>query len=149
MFQTVARIMGEGGNAAIVREYIGAIERFDVEAVGRLLHPDVVQIERPNKLYAEGQTRGYDKMMADLPRGAKVLRKQSYSITATYEAGDTVIVETRWEGIVNVSLGALQPGDAMVAHICMVITLRDGRVVRQVNYDCYEDFLGVAQRVPK
>jgi len=136
--------MSGSGNAAIVREYIGAIERFDVEAVGRLLHPDVVQIERPNKLYSKGQTRGYDKMMADLPRGAKVLRAQSYPISAMHEAGDTVTVETRWEGIVNVPLGTLQPGDAVVAHICMVITLRDGRIVRQVNYDCYEDFSGVA-----
>jgi len=137
-------VVSEGRNAAIVREYIEAIETFDLQAVGRLLHPEVVQIERPNKLYANGQSRGYDKMMADLPRGAKVLRKQSYPITAMHEAGDTVVVETRWEGIVNVPLGALQPGDAMVAHICMVITLRDGRIIRQVNYDCYEDFSAVA-----
>jgi ketosteroid isomerase-like protein len=140
----VAKVVSEGRNAAIVREYIEAIETFDLQAVGRLLHPEVVQIERPNKLYANGQSRGYDKMMADLPRGAKVLRKQSYPITAMHEAGDTVVVETRWEGIVNVPLGALQPGDAMVAHICMVITLRDGRIIRQVNYDCYEDFSAVA-----
>ncbi len=137
-------MVSEGRNAAIVREYIEAIETFDLQAVGRLLHSEVVQIERPNKLYANGQSRGYDKMMADLPRGAKVLRKQSYPITAMHEAGDTVVVETRWEGIVNVPLGALQPGDAMVAHICMVITLRDGRIIRQVNYDCYEDFSAVA-----
>ncbi len=92
-------MVSEGRNAAIVREYIEAIETFDLQAVGRLLHPEVVQIERPNKLYANGQSRGYDKMMADLPRGAKVLRKQSYPITAMHEAGDTVVVETRWEGI--------------------------------------------------
>ena len=55
-------------------------------------------------------------------------------------AGDMVTVETRWEGIVNVPLGTLKPGDAMVAHICMVFTLRDGMIVRQVNYDCYEPF---------
>lgn len=131
-----------GGNVAVVREYIGAIERFDVEAVARLLHPDVVQVERPNKLYAKGQVRGFSEMTRDLPRGAKVLRKQSYPIAALHEAGDTVIVETRWEGIVNVPIGALQPGDAMVAHICMVITVKDGQVIRQVNYDCYEDFSG-------
>ena len=134
----------ETGNVAVIREYIAAIERFDVEAVGRLLHPDVVQIERTNRLYAKGQTRGYAEMTRDLPRGAKVLRKQSYPISAIFDAGDTVTVETRWEGILKVPLGALQPGDAMVAHICMVITLLDGRIIRQVNYDCYEDFSGAA-----
>ncbi|RYE44235.1 MAG: hypothetical protein EOP24_24715 [Hyphomicrobiales bacterium] len=134
----------EGANAAVVREYIGAIERFDVEAMRRLLHPDVVQVERPNKLYVKGQVRGFEELTRDLPRGAKVLRKQSYPIAAMHEAGDTVIVETRWEGIVNVPIGALQPGDAMVAHICMLITLEDGQVIRQVNYDCYEEFSGAA-----
>ncbi|HEV2514622.1 MAG TPA: nuclear transport factor 2 family protein [Devosia sp.] len=134
----------ESEAASVVREYIGAIERFDVGAVRRLLHPDVVQIERPNKLYAKGQERGYAEMLRDLPRGANVLRRQSYPIAAMHEAGDTVIVETRWEGIVNVPIGSLQPGDAMVAHICMLITLKEGQVIRQVNYDCYDDFSGAA-----
>jgi len=28
----------------------------------------------------------------------------------------------------------------MVAHICMIFTLKDGRIVGQANYDCYDDF---------
>lgn len=28
----------------------------------------------------------------------------------------------------------------MVAHICIVFTVRDGRIFLQRNYDCYEDF---------
>jgi ketosteroid isomerase-like protein len=40
----------------------------------------------------------------------------------------------------NVPLGRLKPGDAMIAHICMVFTVKDGRIVAQRNYDCYEEF---------
>ncbi len=127
-------------NLDFVRKYLGAIEVFDGEGAGACLAPDVVQVERPNRLYPKGQERGGAQMMRDLPRGAQVLRRQEYPIASIFGGGDMVTVETRWEGILNVPLGKLQPGDAMVAHICMVFTLRDGLIVRQVNYDCYEEF---------
>jgi ketosteroid isomerase-like protein len=99
-----------------------------------------VQVERPNKLYRDGQVRDRTQMLRDLPRARQVLQRQSYPIETIIASGDQVVVETRWEGVLNVPLGRLQPGDAMVAHICMVFTLKDGKIVRQVNYDCYEDF---------
>ena len=40
-------------------------------------------------------------------------------------------------------VGKLQPGEALVAHICMVFRLQDGRIIEQRNYDCYEDFTAV------
>ena len=130
----------EESNMATVRTLIGAIERFDVAAASALYHPDVVQTEYPNRLYAKGQVRTREVMMRDLPKGAQVLRSQRYPIESIFAAGDRVTVETRWEGVLNVPLGSLQPGDSMVAHICMVFTLADGHVTAQKNYDCYEPF---------
>jgi ketosteroid isomerase-like protein len=132
--------MSEERNIETVRAYLRAIESFDVEQMGVLLDNGVVQTEYPNKLYAKGQVRGREVMMRDLPRGQKVLRSQAYPIETVFGSGDKVVVETRWEGILNVPLGRLQPGDAMVAHIAMIFTLKDGRIVAQKNYDCYEDF---------
>lgn len=134
----------EEDNIAIVRAYIEAVERFDAEAAAALLHEDVVQTELPNKLYAKGQVRGRDELMRDLPKGRQVLRSQTYPIATIFASGDRVAVETRWEGVLNVPLGRLQPGDAMVAHICMIFMLRDGKIVGQKNYDCYEDFAAAA-----
>jgi ketosteroid isomerase-like protein len=130
----------EERNVAAVRAYIGAVERLEVEVAGQFIDPAIVQVERPNKLYKDGQVRGAEQMLRDMPRAKQVLQRQSYPIDTIFASGDNVVVETRWEGIVNVPLGRLKPGDAMVAHICMVFTLRDGKIVRQVNYDCYEDF---------
>jgi ketosteroid isomerase-like protein len=132
--------MSEQRNVETVQAYLKAIESFDVETASAILDVDVVQTEHPNKLYAKGQVRGREVMMRDLPKGQQVLRKQAYPIETILAAGDKVVVETRWEGIVNVPLGRLKPGDAMVAHIAMIFTLRDGRIVAQKNYDCYEDF---------
>jgi ketosteroid isomerase-like protein len=130
----------EQDNIRVVRTYLEAIERFDVEAADQCLDPSVVQTEHPNRLYAKGQVRRREELRRDLPKGRAVLRSQAYPIDNVVAAGETVVVETRWQGVLNVPLGRLQPGDTMVAHICMVFRLRDGRIVAQANYDCYEDF---------
>lgn len=130
----------EARNMEVVRTYLGAVERLDVEAAAACLDPVIEQVERPNRLYKDGQVRGFEQMMRDLPRAAQVLQRQSYDVATVFASGEQVVVEARWEGIVNVPLGRLMPGDAMVAHIAMVFTLKDGKIVRQVNYDCYEDF---------
>src|SRR5690606_27822390 len=132
--------MTEQDNIATVRAFIEAVERFDADAAEGFLDAQVVQTELPNKLYAKGQVRGRGDLIRDLPKGRQVLRSQAYPISTIFAAGDKVAVETRWEGVLNVPLGRLQPGDSMVAHICMIFTLRDGKIAAQRNYDCYEDF---------
>ena len=106
-------MMIEERNVATVRAYLRAIESFDVEAAGALLHPDIVQTEYPNKLYAKGQVRGREVMLRDLPKGRQVLQRQAYPIETIIASGKGVVVETRWEGVLNVPLGRLQPGDSM------------------------------------
>lgn len=130
----------EARNMEVVRTYLGAVERLDVEAAAACLDPVIEQVERPNRLYKDGQVRGFEQVMRDLPRAAQVLQRQRYDVATVFASGEQVVVEARWEGIVNVPLGRLMPGDAMVAHIAMIFTVKDGKIVRQVNYDCYEDF---------
>lgn len=127
-------------NSDLVRAYLAAVERFDVDAVAALLDPAMEQREMPNLLYATGQTRNCAKMLEDLPKGLRVLRSQRYEIGSLTAGGDRVVVEARWEGVLAVPLGRLQAGDSMVAHIAMVFECRDGRIVGQRNYDCYEPF---------
>lgn len=127
-------------NSDLVRAYLAAVERFDVEAVAALLDPAMEQREMPNLLYAAGQTRDRARMLEDLPKGMRVLRSQRYEIGSLTAGGDRVVVEARWEGVLAVPLGRLQAGDSMVAHIAMVFECRDGRIVGQRNYDCYEPF---------
>ena len=127
-------------NVGVVRAYLAAIERFDPAGIDRCLDPDVVQTEFPNRLYPKGQVRGFRKMREDLPKGETVLRAQTYRIDTIFGAASQVVVEAKWEGVLNVSLGKLRPGDTMIAHICMVFTLEGGKITVQRNYDCYEDF---------
>jgi ketosteroid isomerase-like protein len=124
----------------VVKAYLAAVERFDVAGARQCLHPQIIFTERPNRLNPGGTERVLEVMMEGLPKGAAILRRQRYAIVSMFGEADRVAVEARWEGILNVPLGTLQPGDAMIAHIAMMFQLRDGLIWRQTNYDCYEAF---------
>jgi ketosteroid isomerase-like protein len=133
-------------NVEIVRTYIAAVESFDEAGAFALLHPEMMFHELPNRIRPKGGVDDLAAMRAGFRRAAegKVLRGQRYLIGELIEADDRVIVEARWEGDLVVPVGRLQPGDTLVAHLCMVFRLRDGQIIEQRNYDCYEDFSAVA-----
>lgn len=133
-------------NAQIVRTYIEAVQRLDEPAVFALLHPDMRFHELPNRIRPRGGVDDLAAMRAGFRRAAEgqVLSAQRYMLDAVIEAGDRVIVEARWEGDLVIPLGRLQPGETLVAHLCMIFRLSGGRIIEQRNYDCYEDFAAVA-----
>jgi ketosteroid isomerase-like protein len=133
-------------NAEIVRAYIAAVETFDEAGAFTLLHPEMMFHELPNRIRPKGGVDDLAAMRAGFRRAAegKVLRGQRYLIAGMIEAGDRVVVEARWEGDLVIPVGRLQPGDMLLAHLCMVFRLGDGQIIEQRNYDCYEDFSAVA-----
>ena len=133
-------------NVAMVRAYVDAVSQFDEAAVTALLHPEMRFHELPNRIRPKGGVDDLAAMMAGLRRAGegKVLRRPRYIFGDVIAAGDRVVVEARWEGELAMPIGRLQAGEIMVAHICMVFRLKDGRIIEQRNYDCYEDFSAVA-----
>ncbi|WP_332688192.1 nuclear transport factor 2 family protein [Devosia sp.] len=129
-------------NSEIVRSYVAAVQNFDEAAAFELLHPEIQFRELPNRIRPKGGVDDLAAMRAGFKRAAEgmVLRAQRYILGEVIEAADRVVVEARWEGDLVVPVGKLQPGDTLVAHICMVFRLRDDRIIEQRNYDCYEDF---------
>jgi hypothetical protein len=127
---------------AIVRCYIEAVQSFDETIAFSLLHPQMRFHELPNRIRPKGGVDDLTAMRVGFRRAAegKVLRAQRYILGEVIEAGDRVVVEARWEGDLVIPLGQLKPGDMLVAHLCMVFRLVDGRIIEQRNYDCYEDF---------
>ena len=51
-----------------------------------------------------------------------------------------MILEVLWAGTLAIPVGSLAAGDEMRAHFAVFIELRDGRIYRQRNYDCFEPF---------
>ena len=59
-------------------------------------------------------------------------------IRNAFEQDNTVALEVLWTGTMAVPFGTLAVGDKMRAHFAVFIELRDGKIVAQRNYDCFE-----------
>lgn len=131
----------------IVRRYIELLDGgAEPEVIAPLLHPDIEQRELPNALAPTGQVRGRDGMLKGVAAGKALLAEQRYVIDHIIEAGDQVVVEMRWSGVLAIDAGPLAKGTRLECAICTVIELRDGMVYRQRNYDCYAPFVAPEEK---
>ena len=135
----------EAANLEIARRYLAAIETSttaDPETPGaeQFFAPDVVQEEFPNRLVPNGARRDLAALREGAVRGRAVLSAQRYEVKAAYASGDAVILEVLWVGTLRIPIGTLAAGQEMRAHFAMFLELRDGLIVRQRNYDCFEPF---------
>ena len=115
----------------VVLEYLRAIESHELARVAELLHPDVLVVEHPNKLNPAGARYDHAAIRAAGERGAALMAREEYAVRALTIEGDRAVAQIAW-------LGVLHDGREMRAHICSVIELREGRVWRQEQYDCFE-----------
>lgn len=126
---------------AATRALFAAIEAGDREALLARYAEEAVQIEHPNRLKPNGDRRAPAKMADDLARGKQILKSERYDIVNAVVSGDRVAAQIEWTGTLAVPVGALSAGDEMRAHSAIFLRFRDGRIVEQHNYDCFEDFL--------
>jgi ketosteroid isomerase-like protein len=115
----------------IITAYLSAIESRDLDEVARWLHPDVELVEHPNKVTPSGKRYDRAAMRAAGERGKAVLASERYAVRSMIIEGDRAAVLIEWTG-------TLPNGAAMRAQICSVIEVRDDKVWRQEQYDCFE-----------
>jgi len=114
-----------------VLEYLRAVEAHELSRVAELLHPEVTVVEHPNKLNPSGARYDYGAVRAAGERGAAAMASERYEVRALTVEGDRAVAQIAWTG-------TLRDGRQMHAQICSAIELRDGRVWRQEQYDCFE-----------
>ena len=123
------------------RMLLGAIERGDQAALINAYAENAVQVEHPNRLKPKGDRRSRAKMAEDLVRGKKLLRSERYDVLEAVVMGDLVALQVKWTGVVDVAVGALQPGDSMICESGIFLRFQADKIVEQHNHDCFEDFL--------
>ena len=124
-----------------VRDFIKALEnRSNSNDFTKFYHPEVVQTEYPNTLTKNTTTRMLKDLEAAATRGKQVLQKERYDIVNSYVAGNTVIVEAIYTGVLAIPVGKLKPGDEMKAWFAQIYEFKNGKIFRQRNYDCFENF---------
>ena len=129
-------------NMTILKKYLQLIETFteDVEALKIVLDPNVEFIEYPNAINPKGQVRQLAQALKGLEMGRKILAWQKYEISEILENGDSFFVEALWSGQVAADVGHLKKDQRLTAHCAMRFDFKNGKIIRQVNYDCYEPF---------
>lgn len=128
-------------NLATARRYIELVERFaQPEEFAEVLSPAIQHEEYPNLLLKNGSKRDYNAMIHGPQQGRKILRENRYEIVNAFASGDWVTLEVVWTGILAIPLGTMAPGYEMKAYIATILQIKDGLIVTQHQYDCYEPF---------
>lgn len=130
--------MSAEANIASVLAYLRAIETNG--AVEAFFAPDIIQTEFPNRLTRKETHRDLAALITSSAQGRKIVAKQTFDVKNIFAAGNTVVAETLWTGTFTIPIESLQPGQEMRAHFCMILEFRDGKIVKQRNYDCFEPF---------
>ncbi len=94
----------------------------------------------PNRLAPNGEHRDLAAMRRSAERGAQVMESQRYAIRHALSAGDHVALEVDWTGTLAIAYESIPAGGQMRAHFAMFLTFRDGKIISQRNYDCFEPF---------
>lgn len=103
-----------------------------------LFAPDAIVEQLPNRIYPNGASVRALESRASFEKGRKLFSSQRYEITNQVVNADMVALEVLWIGKLAVPLGNLQAGSEMRAHSAMFLEFRDGKIVDQRNYDCFE-----------
>lgn len=131
----------ERDNLERARQYLAAIEGSTEKGNPfTFLAPDICQIEYPNQFVPKGAERDLAAMAAAAERGRRVLQSQRYEVRTAVATGQEVALEVLWVGILAVAIGSLAVGDEMRANFGVFLTFRDGLIIRQRNYDCFQPF---------
>jgi ketosteroid isomerase-like protein len=126
---------------ALLRDYFSAIERDASETeLSAFFTPDVEQREFPNRLLERGAERRLADILEGSRRGRSVVKNQSYEIRNALCDGERAAIELEWSAELKVPLGKLQAGARLRARCGVFFRFREGRIVEQHNYDCFDAF---------
>jgi ketosteroid isomerase-like protein len=125
-------------NLKKVEQHLKSIENGDFTYIVNLFSPDAVLEQLPNRIYPNGIRSGVSRMAEAFEKGRKLLSRQSYEIKSCIVDGDELSIKVLWTGTLAVSFGSLSVGSKMRAHSAMFFRFKDGKIVSQRNYDCFE-----------
>lgn len=126
-------------NAEIAIRYHEAVAAGAVrDELARFFHHEAVHHQLPNLLFPHGLRRDLSALLAAAEQGRDLLVHQEFEVINAVVQGDRVALEARWSGTLAVPMGELPTGHVLRAHIAAFLDFRDGRILAQRNYDCYE-----------
>jgi ketosteroid isomerase-like protein len=127
-------------NIDIARRYLALLvdPASTADHLDTVLAPEIIVEEAPNLIAPAGRKRDHKAIREGFALSKTLLREQQYTVESAVESGDRVILEVRWRGVLAQGFGQVAAGTEMRARCAMFLAFRDGKLVSQRNYDCYE-----------
>lgn len=126
-------------NLERARAYLRAIEnRVSEEDLASFFSPDVVVEQFPNRLVPNVVKSSLADIQRESAQGKKSVSRQTYTVRNAVASGDWVALQVEWEGVLAIPVASLEAGATMRAYFAMFLHFRDGKIVHQSNYDCFE-----------
>lgn len=126
---------------AIALQFVHTLQnRTSADELLPFYHPDIEQIEFPNAITRTTAIRNLDDLKVASERGQQVLQKEEYEVTKSYVLDNTVIIEAIWTGTLAIPIGSIPVGGQMKANFAQFYDFKDGLIIRQRNYDCFQPF---------
>jgi len=126
---------------AIAVDFITKLQhRESADDIIEFYHPNVKQVEFPNALNSSTVIRNLEQLKEASEKGKLILKKEEYEILHSYAFDNNVILEVMWTGTLAIPLGNIPAGGQMKAHFAQFYEFKDGKIIRQRNYDCFEAF---------
>jgi ketosteroid isomerase-like protein len=129
---------GMSDNLETARRYLKAIESGQMEELAGLFDPEVIVEIFPSKFFPQGSRSNLAAIRAAAERGRKVMTSQTYEVKNAVVSGDQVALEIAWTGTLAVPFEAIPAGGQMRARFASFLQFRNGKILSQRNYDCYE-----------
>lgn len=130
---------GPSDNLATARRYLQAIESAaGADVMAEFFAPEVIVEIFPSIYFPKGSRSDLSGIRASAERGRKVMTSQRYLVRNAIASADQVAMEIEWTGMLAVPFQDIPAGGQMRAHFGMFLQFKNGKIISQRNYDCYE-----------
>jgi ketosteroid isomerase-like protein len=128
-------------NLELAHQYLALLQRDAASPeLESLFAPEFTHREFPNRLNPQGRCLTRAQLKAAADKAARILIEQQYSVRHSVVQGDEVALEVEWSGSFNLAFGNTPAGQPLRASFGVFLTFKDGKIVSQRNYDCFDPF---------
>jgi len=124
----------------LVERYFGLLNNpaSTLEDLKSFLHAEIVWQEMPNRFAPTGRINKYDEIMATWEKGREFLPQQKFILRRVIVSADVAALEFSWRGMISKPLAGLSAGTELSGHVASVLQFRDGQIISQTDYPCYD-----------
>lgn len=123
----------------VAKQYLSRLSHgAEPEDLDSFFAPDVVYEEFPNRLRPNGATGDLPAIKDARRRGRALLKAEHFELVNAVAGDGKVAMEVIWTGTIRDAAGPFTAGQTLRARFALFMEFRDGRIVRQRNYDCFD-----------